>query len=87
VLTGQRSATELQKVTLMSTAQSIGKCWGRGGGTALMICSDMDLPVGHKPVTDRRGYFDNDHNVDRVIASLCTPTPLSQLAEQTLGVH
>jgi hypothetical protein len=29
LLPGHRSATELQKVTLMSTAQSIVKCWGK----------------------------------------------------------
>ena len=29
LLPGHRSAIELQKVTLMSTAQSIGKCWGK----------------------------------------------------------
>jgi hypothetical protein len=29
LLPGHRSATELQKGTLMSTARSIGKCWGK----------------------------------------------------------
>jgi hypothetical protein len=29
LLAGHRSASELQKVTLMSTAHSIVKCWGK----------------------------------------------------------
>ena len=29
LLSGHRSAVELQKFTLMSTAHSIGKCWGK----------------------------------------------------------
>jgi hypothetical protein len=29
LLAGRPSAIELQKVTLMSTAQSTGKCWGK----------------------------------------------------------
>ena len=50
LLPGHRSAVELQKVTLMGTAQSIGLVLGE---IALICCWDLDLPEDRHLITNR----------------------------------
>ena len=50
MLTGHRSAIELQKVTLMSTAQSIRLVLGEN---ASICCSELDFPGDCHLITDR----------------------------------
>ena len=39
LLSGHRSATELEKVRLMSTAYSTGKCWGKSLWSIVEFCT------------------------------------------------
>ena len=52
LLPGHPSATELQRITLMSIAQSIRKVLGH---IALICCWDLDLPEDHHLITDSGG--------------------------------
>jgi hypothetical protein len=51
LLPGHRSATELQKVTLMSTAHNIHKVLGE---ITLIACLDLDLPGDHDRIINRQ---------------------------------